>query len=233
MTNLTYYGQSCFLIEHDGINILLDPFISGNELAEHIDIDTIPADFILLSHGHQDHILDAEPIAKRTSAKIISTFEIVNWFASKGIEHAHAMNHGGAYNFEFGCVKVVTAVHSSSLPDGSYGGNPCGFVISLKNGPTLYYSGDTALTYDMKLIGDQYDLDLALLCLGDNFTMGIEDALRAAEFSGAHRIIGMHFDTFPPIKIDHDAAISTFKNAGRDLSLMKIGESKDITYQTE
>ncbi len=228
MAKITFYGQSCFLIEHNGINILLDPFISGNDLTKDIDINTIPADYILLSHGHQDHVLDAESIAKRTSAKIISNFEIVNWYGEKGLKNTHPLNHGGGYDFEFGRVKMVQAVHTSSMPDGSYGGQPAGFVVTLKDGPTFYYSGDTALTYDMKLIGEECAIDFAMLCIGDNFTMGIDDAIRAAEFVGTHKIIGMHFDTFPPIEIDHDQSRSKFSNAGRDLILLDIGQSIDL-----
>lgn len=228
MANITFYGQSCFLVEHNGTNILFDPFISGNELAKDIDVSNIPADYILLSHGHQDHVHDAEDIAKRTGAKIVSNFEIVNWYGGKGVENAHPLNHGGAVDFDFGRVKMVQAVHTSSMPDGSYGGQPAGFVVFLKDGPTFYYSGDTALTYDMKLIGEQWSIDFAMLCIGDNFTMGIEDAIRAAEFVGTHEIIGMHYDTFPPIKIDHDHAKSKFHEAGRDLILLDIGSSKEF-----
>lgn len=228
MTQIIFYGQSCFLVEHNGVNILFDPFISGNEQAQDINVDDIPADFILLSHGHLDHVLDAESIAKRTGAKIISNYEIANWYGEKGIENVHAMNHGGACEFDFGTVKMVNAIHTSSMPDGSYGGNPAGFVIFLKDGPTFYHSGDTALTYDMKLIGEQWDIDFAMLCLGDNFTMGIDDAIRAAEFVGAHKVIGMHFDTFPPIVIDHNEAQEKFSNAGRDLILPDIGKTVSI-----
>ncbi len=228
MPKITFYGHACFCVEHNGLNILFDPFISGNDAAKDIDINTIPADFILISHGHQDHVLDVEAIARRTGAKIISGFEVINWFAKKGLEDHHPMNHGGAFEFDFGTVKLVNAVHSSSLPDGSYGGNPAGFVISLTDGPTFYYSGDTALTYDMKLIGEQYNIDFAFLCIGDNFTMGIDDAVRAAEFTGAYKIIGMHYDTFPPIKIDHDDAKRIFSNAGRNLLLLEIGETIEL-----
>ncbi|MCB9964450.1 MAG: metal-dependent hydrolase [Rhodospirillales bacterium] len=224
MTSITYYGHSCFGVEHQGIHLLFDPFITGNPAASHIDISKIPADYILISHGHLDHVLDVEAVARRTGAKIISTFEVVTWFGHKGLENHQAMNHGGTCHEPFGFVKIVNAVHSSSMPDGSYGGNPAGFVIGLKDGPTFYYSGDTALSYDMKLIGDEFHLDFAMLCLGDHYTMGIEDAVRAAEFVGAHKVIGMHFDTFPPIAIEHKKALAAFSEVGRDLILPKIGQ---------
>lgn len=230
MTNITYYGHACFRIEHNGTNILFDPFISGNEAAKHIDLATIPADYILLSHGHEDHVLDVEAIAKRTNATIISNFEIVSWFQKKSLQNGQPMNHGGCRSFDFGTVKYVSAVHTSSMPDGSYGGQPGGFVLCLNNGPCIYYSGDTALTYDMKLIGDQFTLDCALLCMGDVFTMGVDDAVRAAEFVGADRIIGMHYDTFPPIQMDKALARRKFDEAGRDLVLMDIGETRALSH---
>lgn len=230
MTNITYYGHASFRIEHNGTNILFDPFISGNEAAHHIALDTIPADYILLSHGHEDHVLDVETIAKRTGAVLISNFEIINWFEKKGLKNGQPMNHGGTRNFDFGTVKYVNAVHTSSMPDGSYGGQPGGFVLCLKDGPCLYYSGDTALTYDMKLIGDQFTLDAALLCMGDVFTMGVDDAVRAAEFVGADRVIGMHYDTFPPIQMDKAQARRKFDEAGRDLILMDIGETRTLAH---
>ena len=221
---ITFYGHACFGIEHNGTNLLIDPFISGNEAASHINIDDIPADYILITHGHQDHILDVEAIAKRTGATLISNFEIINWFAEKGIENGHPLNHGGGYKFDFGHVKYVNAIHTSSFPDGSYAGNPGGFVIALNDGATFYHSGDTALTYDMKLIGAQYQLDFAMLCIGDNFTMGIEDAVQAAHMVGVNKVIGMHFDTFPPIKIDHDLAKQKFIDEHITLHLPGIGE---------
>lgn len=224
MTTLTYYGHACFGLTYKGSNILFDPFISGNEAAGHINIDSIPADYILLSHGHQDHVLDVEAIAKRTGAAVISNFEVANWFGAQGIENVRPMNHGGEMSLPFGKIKYVNAVHTSSMPDGSYGGQPGGWVVFLDNGPSFYYSGDTALTYDMKLIGEQWAMDFAILCLGDHFTMGLHDAVRAAEFVGAHKVIGMHFDTFPPIEIDHDEAQQIFREAGLDLTLPKIGE---------
>lgn len=227
---VTYYGHSCFSVLVNGKTLLFDPFISGNPLAGHIAVETIPADYILISHGHQDHILDAEAIAKRTGAQIISNFEIVSWFADKkGLTNGHGMNLGGTFNFDFGSVKYVNAVHSSTLPDGSAGGNPGGFVVTpkgLRSG--FYYAGDTALTLDMKLIGESEDINFALLPLGDNYTMGYKDAVRAAEFVGTYTIVGLHYNTFPPIQIDTQKALTLFNETGRTLLLPKIGETIDV-----
>ena len=224
MTNITYYRHACFHVEVDGVKILFDPFITGNEAALSIDVSLINPDFIILSHGHQDHILDAETIAKQSGATIISNFEIVTWYQGKGIENAIPMNHGGTVDCNGVKVKMTNAVHTSSFPDGSYAGQPAGFVI---NGTTqsFYYSGDTALHYDMKLIGEDGGVDFAFLCLGDHFTMGVEDAIRAAEFVGTNNVIGMHFDTFPPISIDHNATVQAFTDKGLSLKLPEIGES--------
>lgn len=222
----TYYGHACFGVEIDDTHILFDPFISPNELAAGVDIDSIPADFILITHGHGDHVADVERIANRTGASLISNFEIVSWFEQKGIK-GHPMNHGGSWEFPFGKVKYVNAVHSSTLPDGSPGGNPGGFVVSTKD-KIFYNSGDTALTYDMKLIAEEFDLDLAILCLGDNFTMGYEDAAKAADFIGCNNILGQHFDTFGYIKVDHQTAVDHFAKSGKKLHLLPIGGSLEI-----
>jgi len=223
----TFYGHACFLVEIGGKKILFDPFISPNEKAKAIDVDVIDADYILVSHGHEDHIADVEQIAKRTGAKLVSNFEIVSWFAKKGIENTHPMNHGGSWKFDFGTVKYVNAVHSSSFPDGSYAGNPGGFVISSKE-KTFYYSGDTALTMDMKLIGEQEQLDYVVLPIGDNFTMGVKDAIVASELLNCNNTIGVHFDTFGYIEIDHEKAISDFSEKGKQLTLLEIGETIEL-----
>ena len=223
----TFYGHSCFEIEVNGKNILFDPFITPNEKASHINLGDLSPDYILISHGHEDHVADAIDIAKSSNAKIVSNFEIVSWFGGKGIENGHPMNHGGSWSFDFGTVKYITAIHSSVLPDGTYGGNTGGFVISTAN-KSFYYSGDTALTMDMKLIADEFDLDFAILPIGDNFTMGINDAIRAAEFVNCNKIIGVHYDTFGFIEIDHNNAISSFKENGKELILFNIGESLEI-----
>ena len=224
---LTYYGHSCFSVAAGGKTLLFDPFITPNPLASGIDITQIAADFILLSHGHGDHVADVMEIAGRTGAKVIAPFEVGSWFEGKGVKNVQAMNHGGAARMEFGRVKLTSAIHSSSMPDGSYGGNPCGFVIESSDG-NFYYSGDTALTLDMKLVAEQTQLRFAVLPIGDFFTMGIEDALRAAEFAGATKIVGVHYDTFPPIKLDREAALRAATSAGKDLLLPQIGETIDL-----
>ena len=220
----TYYGQSCFSIEVSGKHLLFDPFITGNELAKEIDVNSIKADYILVSHGHEDHVGDLLLIAQRTQAKVISNFEITEWCEKQGINNTHPLNHGGKYAFDFGTIKYVNAVHSSVLPDGTYGGNPGGFVVTTSEG-NFYFSGDTALTMDMQLIPRFAKLDFALLPIGDNFTMGAEDAVIAAELIQCKKIIGVHFDTFGYIKIDHDKTKNIFKNAGLDFILPNIGET--------
>lgn len=224
---ITYYGHSCFMIVAGGKSILFDPFITPNEKAKHIDIKTIRPDYILISHGHEDHVADALTIAKQSDAVIVSNYEIVTWFGSKGCANGHPMNHGGSWKFDFGKVKYVKAVHSSVLPDGTYGGNPGGFVIQTNEG-NFYYSGDTALTYDMKLIAEFTNLNFALLAMGDNFTMGIDDAIKAADFIQCKKIIGMHYDTFGYIVINHEEAMSKFKKSGKELTLINIGETINL-----
>lgn len=220
----TFYGQSCFVIETAGNHLLFDPFITGNELAKNIDVSAVKADYILASHGHGDHVGDLIPIAQRTNATVISNYEIVEWCDKQGISNVHPMNLGGKREFDFGTVKYVNAIHSSVLPDGTYGGNPGGFVVTTGEG-NFYYSGDTALTMDMQLVPRFAALDFAILPIGDNFTMGAEDAVTAAEFIRCKKIIGVHFDTFGHIKIDHEKTKKIFQNAGLDFILPKIGET--------
>ena len=224
MIELKYFGHSTFLVDLGDKTILFDPFISPNPLASDIEIDKITTDFVLVSHGHEDHVFDVERIVNNNEATLVSNFEIVTWFKNRGIKKVFGMNHGGAKVFDFGTVKYVNAVHSSSLPDGSYGGNPGGFVVASDQG-TFYYAGDTALSYDMKLIGESFDIDFAILPIGDNFTMGITDALKAAEFVGTDKIIGMHYDTFEPIEINKEAAKTEAVGRGKELILLNIGES--------
>ena len=224
---LTYYGHACFAVTAGGKHLLFDPFIRPNPLAAKIDVEKIEADFILVSHGHGDHVADVVEIAQRTGATVIAPFEVGSWFEKKGVANVQPMNHGGTATLPFGRVKLTAAVHSSSMPDGSYGGNPCGFVLKTDDG-NFYYSGDTALTTEMKLIGERTKLRFAVLPIGDFFTMGIEDAVHAANFVGVTRIVGVHYDTFPPIKLDHAAAIKTAQAGEKELLLPKIGETIDV-----
>jgi L-ascorbate metabolism protein UlaG (beta-lactamase superfamily) len=223
---ITFYGQASFQIEACGKKLLFDPFISPNPAAKQIDINSIKPDYILVSHGHGDHVADLLAIQKNSGAVVICIAEIAGWLGSKGITNAHGMNIGGGFDFDFGRVKMVNAIHSSTLPDGSAGGNPAGFLIHAE-GKKIYYAGDTALTYDMKLLADE-NLDLAILPVGDNYTMGVDDAVKACDFINCKNIIGMHFDTFPVIKIDKESAKAKFKAAGLNFKLMEIGESQTL-----
>ncbi|GAB2801847.1 metal-dependent hydrolase [Rhabdobacter roseus] len=221
---ITYFGHSCFGIETAHHRLLFDPFITPNPLAARIDVDEIQADYIFISHGHEDHVADAVHLAKRTGATVVAAFEIIEWLKKQGVDAAqtHPMNTGGKWTFDFGQVQMVPAFHSSSLPDGTYGGSPIGYVIQL-SGKTFYYAGDTALYTDMKLIGEQYQIDFAFLPIGSNFTMDMYDAMTAARLVNTRTVIGMHYDTFPYIKIDHEAARSLAEKSSIDLHLMPIG----------
>jgi len=224
---LTYYGHACFSVQAGGKTLLFDPFITPNPLAHKIDVEKIAADYILISHGHGDHVADVVKIADRTGAAVIAPYEVGSWFEGKGVKNVQSLNHGGATKTGFGRVKLTAAIHSSSMPDGSYGGNPCGFVIESSDG-NFYYSGDTALTMDMKLIGETTKLRFAVFPIGDFFTMGIEDALRAADFVKVGKIVGVHYDTFPPITVDHAAVLKAARDAGIEVLLPAIGESVEI-----
>jgi len=223
---ITFYGHAALGIEVNGKSILVDPYISANPKAAHIDINTLKADFILLTHAHGDHIFDVEAIAKRTNATIVSNAEIASYYANKGFQ-SHPMNHGGSWNFDFGKIKYVNAIHSSSFPDGSNGGNPGGFVIESEH-KNIYIAGDTALTFDMKLIPLRTQLDLAIFPIGDNFTMDIDDAIIASDFVECDKILGIHYDTFGYIEIDQVQAKRKFFDKGKDLMLLEIGASIDL-----
>lgn len=222
---ITYYGHSCFLVETGGKRLLFDPFISGNTLATGLDVNAIRCDYILQTHGHSDHIADLDTVMKNNpDATIVGIWEIHAYCSAKGYK-THPMNKGGWWTFDFGRVKMVNAVHSSSFPDGSYAGEPVGFVLDTPDG-TLYVSGDTALTLDMQLIPMTCPpLRAAILSIGSNFTMDYHDALIASDFIRCDRIIGCHYDTFGFIKIDHEAAKKAFSEKGKELILMNLGET--------
>lgn len=223
---LTYYGHSCFSVEVKGKKLLFDPFMSSNELAKSVDVNSIEADFIFISHGHFDHIADCVEIAKRTGALVICVWEIYLWLQKQGVENIHPMNTGGKKQFDFGTVKCVVAQHSSSLPDGSYGGNPIGFVI--RSSKSFYYSGDTSLTMEMQMVSQGGAIDFSVLPIGDNFTMGYDDAARAAHMINCHTVVGVHYNTFPYIVIDTVQAKDHFSKNGLSLLLPGIGESVEF-----
>ncbi len=218
-----FLGHSCFQVKLSSTSFIIDPFITHNPLAADVDIDALECDHIFISHGHQDHLADAEALAKRTGAKIVSNFEIVSWYGEKELE-GHPMSFGGTYEATFGRVKYVPAWHSSMLPDGKNGGNPGGFVFMLE-GLKFYFAGDTCVFSDMKLIPQLCGaLDFAILPIGGNFTMDAEEAVLAAEFLGCSTIVGCHYDTFGLIKIDSEKTKQTFSDAGIKLILPEINK---------
>lgn len=225
---LQYFGHSCFMIHFAGKKILLDPFISGNPIAQHIKTEDIHPDYIFLSHGHGDHLKDLEQIAKQSGAPVITGYDIMTQFVEPLGLSGRGMNTGGKLTLDGFTFKLVTAVHSSMLPDNSYGGNPMGFVF-WNDDSCFYYSGDTALTLDMKLIPLMCPkLDFSILSVGDYFTMGYEDAILASDFIECDNIVGCHYDSFPPINIDHDKAKQAFADAGKSLYLAKVGEEFEV-----
>lgn len=223
---LTYFGHSCFGVETENKHFLFDPFISGNTLAKSIDLKNIQADYILISHGHSDHVADLMTIAQQTGATVIANFEIINWVQQQGYHKVHPINHGSK-KFDFGTLRFVPAHHSSSMPDGTYGGNPGGFLLTNSEG-SFYFAGDTSLTMEMKLIPGWARLNFAILPIGGNFTMDVTDAIRAAQFIECKKIVGIHFDTFEVIEVNHEEAKERFEKEGLDLILPKIGETLEL-----
>ncbi|HEC22641.1 MAG TPA: metal-dependent hydrolase [Chloroflexi bacterium] len=222
-----WLGHASFAMEIDGYRVLLDPFITGNPATD-LDPDALEADFILISHGHGDHVGDAVSIAKRTKARVIANFEIVNWFTQQGIENTHPQHIGGGFHHDFGYVKLTIAHHGSALPDGSYGGNPAGFLITSKGGKRVYFACDTGLFYEMKFYGEE-GIDAAFLPIGDNFTMGPDDALKAVRLLEPKAVIPVHYNTWPPIEQD---AAAWVKRVNEETSakgvLLKPGETYEV-----
>jgi len=226
VVRITYHSHSCFGIDVKGTHLLIDPFLTGNPLAD-VSADQVPADYILVSHGHGDHVGDTVAIAKRSGATTISNFEIQNWLLAQGVESAHPLHIGGGFDFPFGRVKLTIAHHGSALSDGSYGGNPAGFLLTLE-GKKIYHACDTGLFYDMKLIGEE-GLDLAILPIGDNFTMGPDDALRAVKLLAPQVVIPIHYDTFDVIKQDpHAFARRVEAETSARCVVLKAGDSFDL-----
>lgn len=194
MDKFTWYGHAAIGLETGGYKLLIDPFFTGNPAAS-ISADKAEADFILISHGHGDHVGDALEIAKRTNATIISNHEIVTWVAAKGWEKVHGQHLGGGFQHPFGHLKLTLALHGSQLPDGSYGGNPCGFLLTTNEGRKIYLAQDTGLFGDMQLIGEE-GLELAAIPIGDNYTMGPVDGLRAVKMLKPQKVTPIHYNTF-------------------------------------
>jgi len=219
----TWLSHSCFMIETGKGRILIDPFISGNPLAP-VKADSLTPSAILVSHGHGDHVGDTVAIARRTGALVVSNFEIQNWMVAQGVPNVHPQHIGGGFNHPWGRVKLTQALHGSALPDGSYGGNPCGFLLYLE-GKIIYHACDTGLFGDMQLIGDE-GIDLAILPIGDNFTMGPDDALRAVKLIRPKRVVPIHYNTFDVIRQDADAwAARVEKETPAKVAVMKPGET--------
>lgn len=226
---LTYYGHATFGVVTDGLQLIIDPFFAPNNPQATVSADEVEADFILVTHGHGDHVADLVSLAKRTGATVICNFEIASWLENAGVENAHGMHIGGGYDFDFGRVKLTIAHHGSMLPDGSNGGNPAGLLLTFKSGERIYFAGDTALTYDMRLIGEWGGVDLAVLPIGDNYTMGPEDAVTAAEFVGAKHVVPCHYNTFPPIQQDAGAFATALKEkTGIDCTVLNPDEELSL-----
>ncbi|MBL7812357.1 MAG: metal-dependent hydrolase [Bacteroidetes bacterium] len=224
---VTYFGHSCFSVRTGGKSILFDPFISPNPLAAAIDVDSLKPDYMLISHGHADHIADAVRICNNSNCKAVGIWEVATWLEKQGVGQTHPMNIGGKWTFDFGTVQMVQAVHSSSLPDGSNGGNAAGFVVQNEK-DCFYYAGDTALFSDMAYVGRNYYPKVGFMPIGSNFTMDMYDAAEAAVLSNCREVIGMHYDTFGYIVINHEEAVRVFKSRGITLHLMQIGETREF-----
>ncbi len=223
---ITWYGHAALSLETGAYHLLVDPFLSGNPAAK-AQPGNVPADYILITHGHGDHVGDTIQIAKRTGALVISNFEIANWLSRQGVK-THAQHLGGGFNHPFGYLKMTLALHGSALPDGSYGGNPAGFLLTTLKDEKIYMAGDTGLFGDMRLIGEE-GIDLAVLPIGDNYTMGPQDALRAVKLINPRHVIPIHYDTFPLIAQNVKAwAEQVEKETATKVHILQPGESLQL-----
>lgn len=225
MGKLIYHGHSFTELKLSNHTVYIDPFIEGNPLCD-ITLKEAECDFLILTHGHADHYGNTIEIAKRNNVKVIATAELSYYLDARDVS-THAMNLGGSFNFPFGKVKLTLAHHSSSTPDGAYAGDPAGVLISTGS-CNIFHAGDTALFYDMKLIGEMCKIDYALLPIGDNFTMGVDDAVKAAEFLNAANVIPIHYNTFDVIKADADEFKRKIESVGKKCHVMKAGDSIEI-----
>lgn len=225
MLKVTYYGHSVFFLDDGKHKLIIDPFIEGNPLSPIKEKDVV-VDYIVVTHGHGDHLGDAVSIAKRNNATIIAVNELANYVASKGAK-AHNMHIGGSYNFPFGKVKFTIAHHGSSSAEGTYTGEPSGVLVTMDN-KTVYHTGDTGLFADMKLIGEMNPVDLMLVPIGDNFTMGIDDAVKAVELVNPKFVIPMHYNTFPVIQADPHLFVKNVQEKGFKAKVLGFGETIEI-----
>lgn len=224
----TYLGHAAFLIETQSKKLLFDPFITGNPLSRgKVDVEKLEPDYIFITHAHGDHLGDVLSIARRSCALCVASAEVAAWLTDKGVASVLPINYGGAISFPFGTVRAVNAIHSSSFPDGKYGGNPMGFLLGLSEG-NFYYSGDTSLCMDMKLIPRWGKLSASILPIGGNFTMDVQDALQATEMLECNVVIGIHYNTFDLIKINKDEALNSFRKSGKQLLLPEIGQTIEL-----
>jgi L-ascorbate metabolism protein UlaG (beta-lactamase superfamily) len=225
MPKLTYLGHSAFLVEGGGARLVIDPFLTDNPVAA-VSADEIDVDWVLLTHGHGDHIGDGIEIATRCEATVVAPFELANYCGARGCE-VHPMHIGGAHDFPFGRVKLTIAHHGSSAPDGTYTGNPCGFLITME-GKTFYHPGDTGLFLDMQLIGEMNDIAVAVLPIGDNFTMGVDDAVKATEFLRPELVVPMHYKTFDVIDVEPTTFVDAVSAKGFQARVLEFGGSLEF-----